>query len=158
VTAPGAQRGDQRRILLTLRSARLTVAEWDEVRLALAVEPLDWLVISRLTFAAKVRQGRRGPAPALGGKGSPAALVVCAVLSALVLGGAAAALGGGLIYVPAAIPVLTVMAVLGARAWSSAQERRGRGAGAPGDGDGRQGIPADVRDRVEAELWPPGLA
>jgi hypothetical protein len=107
-----------------------------------------------LNFAAKVHQRPRGPAPALGGKGSPAALVVCALVSALLLGGAAAALGGGLIYVPAAIPLVTVAAVLGARSVSAGRDRQVVQQAAAAGHDGRRAMPADVREQVESQLWP----
>jgi hypothetical protein len=70
---------------------------------------------SRAEFEAKVRSTPRVPAPAPGGKGSPAALLTIGVISTLVLGATAAALGGGLLYVPALLPLVTVLAVLGAR-------------------------------------------
>jgi hypothetical protein len=143
-----------RRILLSLRAARLTPTDWDEVRLALAVSPVDELVLSRLTFAAKVRRARPVSAPVLGGKGSPTALVCCALVSTALLGATALALGGGLIFVPAAIPVVTVAAVLGARWWSSRQDHRAAQARTLAADDGRLSIPTDVRDRLDAVLWP----
>ena len=71
-------------------------------------------------FEAKVRRtyaNRTAPAP--GGKGSPAALLAIGLLGTLLLGVTAALLGGGLLYLPAAIPLVTVLAVLGARWWSA---------------------------------------
>ena len=76
----------------------------------------DDLEASRTDFEAKVRRayGARH-APAAGGKGSPAALLTIGLIGSGSLGVAAALLGGGLLFVPAAIPLVTVVAVLGAR-------------------------------------------
>jgi hypothetical protein len=76
----------------------------------------DELEASQAAFEAKVRRtyaNRAAPAP--GGKGSPAALVAIGVIGSASLALVAALLGGGLLYVPAAIPLVTVLAVLGAR-------------------------------------------
>jgi hypothetical protein len=71
-------------------------------------------------FEAKVRRTyAKRAAPVAGGKGSPAALLAIGVLGTLLLGVTAALLGGGLLYVPAAIPLVTVLAVLGARWWAA---------------------------------------
>jgi hypothetical protein len=67
-------------------------------------------------FEAKVRAARRGPPPAPGGKGSPAALLTIGIIGTGTLALCAAALGGGLLYVPAAIPLVTVLLVLLSRA------------------------------------------
>jgi hypothetical protein len=75
----------------------------------------DELARSRAEFEAKVRASR-AVAPAPGGKGSPPALLAIGLVGALVLGACAALLGGGLLYVPAAIPLVTVLAVLASRA------------------------------------------
>jgi hypothetical protein len=67
-------------------------------------------------FEAKVRQtyaARTPPKP--GGKGSPPALLTIGVVGTASLGLVAALLGGGLLYLPAAIPLVTVLLVLGAR-------------------------------------------
>jgi hypothetical protein len=146
--------GDVRRSLLALRTAQLTPPEWDEIRMALLVSPIDDLVISRLIFVAKIRHRPSPGSPVVGGKGSPTALIICAAISALLLGGTAALLGGGLIYVPAAIPVVTVAAVLGARWWSSLRDRRASAAAAVAVDDDREPIPADVRDSIDNVLWP----
>jgi hypothetical protein len=53
---------------------------------------------------------------AAGGKGSPGALLAIGIVGTATLGAVAALLGGGLLLVPAAIPLATVLAVLGARA------------------------------------------
>jgi len=67
---------------------------------------------SRAAFEAKVR-AVRAPVPAApGGKGSPPALLAIGLLGTALLGGTAAALGGGLLYLPAAIPLATVLLVL----------------------------------------------
>jgi hypothetical protein len=74
------------------------------------------LEASRADFEAKVRRtyaDRQAPAP--GGKGSPAALLAIGVIGTASLGLVARLLGGGLLYLPAAIPLVTVLAVLGAR-------------------------------------------
>lgn len=79
-------------------------------------EPDAELEASRRQFEAKVRASRaaaRPPAP--GGKGSPAALLVIGLVSSATLGLCAALLGGGLLHVPAAIPLVTVLGVLLAR-------------------------------------------
>jgi hypothetical protein len=72
---------------------------------------------SRAAFEAKVRRtyaNRAAPAP--GAKGSPPALLAIGVLGTGSLAVVAALLGGGLLYLPAAIPLVTVLAVLAARA------------------------------------------
>jgi hypothetical protein len=76
---------------------------------------------SRAEFAAKVerRYAARATTPSVG-KGSPAALLVTGAVGTLLLGVTALALGGGLLLVPALIPLLTVVGVLLAR-WSSRQ-------------------------------------
>ena len=66
-------------------------------------------------FIAKVRSAPRARPPAPGGKGSPAALLTIGVIGTALLAASAAALGGGLLYVPAAIPLVTVLAVLVSR-------------------------------------------
>jgi hypothetical protein len=50
------------------------------------------------------------------GKGSPVALLTVGVVSTVVLVACALALGGGLLLVPALIPLVTVVGVLVARA------------------------------------------
>jgi hypothetical protein len=71
-------------------------------------------------FEAKVRRTYANrSAPAAGGKGSPAALLAIGVVGTLLLGITAALLGGGLLLLPAAIPLVTVLAVLGARWWAA---------------------------------------
>jgi hypothetical protein len=75
----------------------------------------DDLEASRRAFEAKVRATPRGAAPAPGGKGSPPALLTIGVIGSGTLGACAAALGGGLLFVPAAIPLGTVLAVLASR-------------------------------------------
>ena len=75
-------------------------------------------------FEAKVRRTYAArSAPVAGGKGSPAALLAIGLLGTLLLGTTAALLGGGLLYLPAAIPLVTVLAVLGARWWAGRAER-----------------------------------
>lgn len=74
------------------------------------------LEASRNAFEARVRRaytGRQTPRP--GGKGSPAALLVIGVIGTGSLAVVASLLGGGLLYVPSAIPLVTVLAVLAAR-------------------------------------------
>jgi hypothetical protein len=80
-----------------------------------AVHDEDELARSRAAFEAKVRAAPRGRVPAPGGKGSPAALLAIGVTSTVVLGASAAALGGGLVFGVAALPLVTVLAVLAAR-------------------------------------------
>jgi hypothetical protein len=77
----------------------------------------DELERSREAFAAKVdrRYAARPQQPSVG-KGSPAALLSVGIISTLVLGACALALGGGLIILPALIPLATVVGVLVARA------------------------------------------
>ena len=75
---------------------------------------------SRAAFEAKVRRtytARAAPKP--GGKGSPPALLATGVIGTGSLALVAALLGGGLLYVPAAIPLATVLLVLAARRWSA---------------------------------------
>jgi hypothetical protein len=79
----------------------------------------DDLEGSRADFEARVRRtyaNRAAPVP--GGKGSPAALLAIGVLGTGALALVAALLGGGLLYLPAAIPLVTVLAVLAARWWA----------------------------------------
>jgi hypothetical protein len=78
----------------------------------------DALARSRAEFEVKVRATRAAP-PAAGGKGSPPALLAIGLVGTLVLGACAALLGGGLLYVPAAIPLVTVVAVLASRKLAS---------------------------------------
>ena len=76
----------------------------------------DDIEASRAAFEAKVRRtydARQAPKP--GGKGSPPALLITGLIGTGSLALVAALLGGGLLYVPAAIPLATVLAVLGAR-------------------------------------------
>jgi hypothetical protein len=77
----------------------------------------DELQQSRAAFAAKVdeRYATRTQQPMVG-KGSPVALLSIGIFSTLVLGACALALGGGLIILPALIPLATVVGVLVARA------------------------------------------
>ena len=77
----------------------------------------DELERSRAAFAARVdrRYAARAQQPSVG-KGSPAALLTVGIVSTLVLGACALALGGGLLVVPALIPLATVVGVLVARA------------------------------------------
>lgn len=71
-------------------------------------------------FEARVRRTyAQRSAPAPGGKGSPPALLAIGLLGTVLLGACAALLGGGLLYLPAAIPLVTVLAVLGARWWAA---------------------------------------
>jgi hypothetical protein len=79
----------------------------------------DELEASQARFEAKVRRTyARRAAPAPGGKGSPAALVAIGLIGTGSLALVAGLLGGGLLYVPAAIPLVTVVAVLAARKWT----------------------------------------
>lgn len=76
----------------------------------------DDLESSRAAFATKVQRtyaARSAPKP--GGKGSPPALLTIGVIGTGSLALVAGLLGGGLLYVPAAIPLVTVLLVLGAR-------------------------------------------
>jgi hypothetical protein len=73
-------------------------------------------------FVAKVRAAPRPGPPAPGGKGSPAALLTIGAIGTGTLGACAAALGGGLLFAPAAIPLGTVVAVLASRRFAG---RRG---------------------------------
>ncbi|MEO7557221.1 MAG: hypothetical protein ABIV94_11530 [Acidimicrobiales bacterium] len=76
----------------------------------------DELERSRADFAARVdrRYDARTTTPSLG-KGSPIALLTTGVIGTLLLGLTAVALGGGLLFVPALIPLVTVVGVLVAR-------------------------------------------
>ena len=76
----------------------------------------DELERSRAEFAARVerRYAARTTRPAVG-KGSPVALLTIGVVSTVVLGATALALGGGLLVVPALVPLATVVGVLVAR-------------------------------------------
>lgn len=76
----------------------------------------DDLERRRAAFEAKVRAARRPAAPAPAGKGSPAALLTIGVVGTGLLGACAALLGGGLLYVSAALPLGTVAGVLASRA------------------------------------------
>ena len=71
---------------------------------------------SRAEFAARVerRYAARAQRPSMG-KGSPVALLSIGVVSTVVLVAAAFALGGGLLLVPALLPLATVIGVLAAR-------------------------------------------
>ena len=71
---------------------------------------------SRAEFAARVerRYSARAQPPSVG-KGSPVALLTIGVVSTVVLVAAAFALGGGLLLVPALLPLATVIGVLAAR-------------------------------------------
>ena len=71
---------------------------------------------SRAEFAARVerRYAARAQRPSVG-KGSPVALLTIGVVSTVVLVAAAFALGGGLLLVPALLPLATVIGVLAAR-------------------------------------------
>lgn len=71
---------------------------------------------SRAEFAAKVeRRYATRTTRATVGKGSPAALLTTGVIGTALLGLTAVGLGGGLLLVPALIPLLTVVGVLLAR-------------------------------------------
>ena len=72
-------------------------------------------------FVAKVRATPRPAPPSPGGKGSPAALLTIGAIGSGTLGACAALLGGGLLFVPAAIPLGTVIAVLVSRAAAGRQ-------------------------------------
>ena len=76
----------------------------------------DELERSRADFAARVerRYAVRATRPAVG-KGSPVALLTIGVVATVVLGACALALGGGLLVVPALVPLATVVGVLVAR-------------------------------------------
>lgn len=84
----------------------------------------DALERSRREFEAKVRAAPPPRPVAPGGKGSPAALLVIGVIGSGSLGAVAALLGGGLLYVPAALPLATVLAVLVARRSAAAAASR----------------------------------
>lgn len=71
---------------------------------------------SRAEFAAKVdRRYANKATTASVGKGSPVALLVTGGIGTLLLGLCALALGGGLLLLPALIPLATVVGVLVAR-------------------------------------------
>jgi len=76
----------------------------------------DELERSRADFAARVdrRYDARTTTPSVG-KGSPTALLLTGAIGTLLLGLTAVALGGGLLLVPALIPLVTVVGVLVAR-------------------------------------------
>jgi hypothetical protein len=78
--------------------------------------PDDELERSRDEFAANVerRLAQRGQSVPPG-KGSPAALLTAGIVSTLLLGITVLALGGGLLLLPALIPLVTVLGVLLAR-------------------------------------------
>ena len=72
---------------------------------------------SRAEFAKRVeRRYAARPAHVSVGKGSPVALLTVGIVSTVVLVACALALGGGLLLVPALIPLVTVVGVLVARA------------------------------------------
>jgi hypothetical protein len=75
----------------------------------------DELEQSRRAFEAKVRATPAPRPPAPGGKGSPGALLITGVIGTAMLAIVAALVGGGVLYVPAALPLATVVAVLAAR-------------------------------------------
>lgn len=75
----------------------------------------DDLEASRAAFEAKVRAAPPARKLAPGGKGSPAALLATGLIGTLSLGAVAVLLGGGLLLLPAAIPLVTVLLVLAAR-------------------------------------------
>lgn len=80
----------------------------------------DELEASRADFEDKVRRTYANrAAPVAGGKGSPAALLAIGAVGTGSLALVAALLGGGLLYVPAAIPLVTVLLVLAARWWAA---------------------------------------
>ena len=71
---------------------------------------------SRAAFEAKVRAAAMRPTSSgVGGKGSPAALLAIGTIGTATLGICAALLGGGLLFFVAAVPLLTVVAVLASR-------------------------------------------
>ena len=72
---------------------------------------------SRAEFAAKVqrRLAPRRPAAAPAAKGSPAVLLTTGIVGTAMLALLVALLGGGLLFVPALIPLVTVLGVLAAR-------------------------------------------
>jgi fatty acid desaturase len=74
------------------------------------------LEASRADFERRVHATyARRAAPKPGGKGSPPALLATGLVGTASLALVAALLGGGLLYVPALIPLATVLLVLGAR-------------------------------------------
>lgn len=135
---------DVRPAAATLLIARLPKAQWAEVRTAL--DQQDNLALHRLAFEAKVarRAARQAAAQPLGGKGSPGALITIGVISTLVLGLSAVALGGGLLLVPALIPAATVALVLIAR-WRSGRRK-------PPRPTADIGVPAPPDVRVALEI------
>lgn len=75
---------------------------------------------SRAEFETKVRTTyARRAAPNPGGKGSPPALLATGLVGTASLALVAALLGGGLLYLPALIPLVTVLLVLAARWWAA---------------------------------------
>ena len=83
----------------------------------------DELEASRAEFESKVRSTyARRQAPKPGGKGSPPALLATGVIGTGALALVAALLGGGLLFLPALIPLVTVLAVLGARGMAARRE------------------------------------
>ena len=66
-----------------------------------------------------MRAAPRARRPAPGGKGSPGALLAIGLVGTGTLAVFAALLGGGLLYVPALIPLVTVLAVLISRRMAS---------------------------------------
>ena len=80
----------------------------------------DDLERSQAEFESRVRATyARRAAPNPGGKGSPPALLVTGLVGTGSLALVAALLGGGLLYVPALIPLATVLLVLAARWWAA---------------------------------------
>ena len=79
-------------------------------------DPDPELERSRAEFAAKVerRLAPRAAAPTPA-KGSPAALLTTGVVGTAMLALLVGFLGGGLLFVPALIPLVTVLGVLAAR-------------------------------------------
>ncbi|MEY2437309.1 MAG: hypothetical protein QOF97_2145 [Acidimicrobiaceae bacterium] len=89
---------------LALRRSHAPVAEPEE------------LERSRAEFAAKVdrRYAARAQQPMVG-KGSPGALLTTGIVGTAMLALLVAFLGGGLLFLPALIPLVTVLGVLLAR-------------------------------------------
>lgn len=78
---------------------------------------------SRADFERRVQATyARRAAPKPGGKGSPPALLITGAIGTGSLALVAGLLGGGLLYVPALIPLLTVLLVLGARVLAARRE------------------------------------
>jgi hypothetical protein len=141
---------DLRRATDALRHARLRPTEWDEVRRAL--DSGDTTELHRLAFESKVH--RRAAAKAarspLAGKGSPSSLITIGLISTAILGGAAWSLGGGLLFLPALIPALTIATVFAARWANDRSAMAARAALASGAAaSGGIAAPADVRTRLD---------